>query len=332
MLLKLGRWDEAEGLLREALAIHGRDNQGLHVLHMRAVLHLWRGRLDEAAATLDRALRIGRTSAFGPQYVADLHATLAALRLGQGRLDEADAAVRAALASTATAGGRPFHGAPAVWTGVAIEVERARTDPDGAARARTRCSRASRTWWRAPAWRPPRSSRRCWGPRGSSARACRTATRPRRRGLGGRRRRLGRPGRPAPRRCRAGPAGGRAARRPRRGPPPARAAALRTAAEVAQRLGAAPLAEEAARAARRGGVDLDGGGAPAHPHGLTAREVEVLRLVAAGRSNREIGSALWISAKTASVHVSNILGKLDVRSRGEAAAVAHREGLLHDGY
>ncbi len=181
VLLKLGRWDEAEGLLREALAIHGRDNQGLHVLHMRAVLHLWRGRLDEAAATLDRALRIGRTSAFGPQYVADLHATLAALRLGQGRLDEADAAVRAALASTATAGGRPFHGAPAVWTGVAIEVERARAPtPTAPPRARTRCSRASRTWWRAPAWRPPRSSRRCWGPRGPSARACRTATRPRR--------------------------------------------------------------------------------------------------------------------------------------------------------
>jgi len=110
------------------------------------------------------------------------------------------------------------------------------------------------------------------------------------------------------------------------------AAALRTAAEVARELGAAPLAQEAARVARRGGVDLDGGGAGGAAHGLTPREVEVLRLVAAGRSNREIGTALWISAKTASVHVSNILGKLDVRSRGEAAAVAHREGLLQDGY
>ena len=57
--------------------------------------------------------------------------------------------------------------------------------------------------------------------------------------------------------------------------------------------------------------------------GLTEREREVLRLVAAGRSNREIAGELFISPKTASVHVSNILGKLGVASRGEAAAKAH---------
>ena len=49
----------------------------------------------------------------------------------------------------------------------------------------------------------------------------------------------------------------------------------------------------------------------------------MLRLVAAGRSNREIAAELFISPKTASVHVSNILGKLGVASRGEAAATAH---------
>ena len=49
----------------------------------------------------------------------------------------------------------------------------------------------------------------------------------------------------------------------------------------------------------------------------------MLRLVAAGRSNREIAAELFISPKTASVHVSNILGKLSVASRGEAAARAH---------
>ena len=49
----------------------------------------------------------------------------------------------------------------------------------------------------------------------------------------------------------------------------------------------------------------------------------MLRLVAAGRSNREIAAELFISPKTASVHVSNILGKLNVTSRGEAAAKAH---------
>ena len=53
----------------------------------------------------------------------------------------------------------------------------------------------------------------------------------------------------------------------------------------------------------------------------------MLKLVAEGRNNREIAAALFISPKTASVHVSNILAKLDVTSRTQAAAVAHREGL-----
>jgi DNA-binding CsgD family transcriptional regulator len=61
--------------------------------------------------------------------------------------------------------------------------------------------------------------------------------------------------------------------------------------------------------------------------GLTEREREVLALVAAGRSNPEIGQALFISAKTASVHVSNILAKLGVSGRVEAAAIAHRLGI-----
>ena len=66
--------------------------------------------------------------------------------------------------------------------------------------------------------------------------------------------------------------------------------------------------------------------APPTP-GLTPRELEVLRLVAAGRSNGQIAEALFISRKTASVHVSNILAKLGVHTRTEAAAAAHRLGL-----
>jgi DNA-binding NarL/FixJ family response regulator len=54
----------------------------------------------------------------------------------------------------------------------------------------------------------------------------------------------------------------------------------------------------------------------------------VLRLVADGRSNRQVGEALFISTKTASVHVSNILAKLGVATRVEAAAVTHRLGLF----
>ena len=115
---------------------------------------------------------------------------------------------------------------------------------------------------------------------------------------------------------------------------------LRRAAELAQRLGARPLSDDIALLARRARITLsqpgdaaDARAAPAQisePErlGLTARELEVLRLVAAGRSNREIAGELFISVKTASVHVSNILGKLGVTSRGEAAATAHRLRLF----
>ena len=63
------------------------------------------------------------------------------------------------------------------------------------------------------------------------------------------------------------------------------------------------------------------------PFGLTPREQEVLRLVAAGCSNSGIAAELFISRRTASVHVSNILAKLGVHTRVEAAAIAYRAGL-----
>jgi DNA-binding NarL/FixJ family response regulator len=94
---------------------------------------------------------------------------------------------------------------------------------------------------------------------------------------------------------------------------------------VATRLGARPLRQTLDDLARRARI----GDAPQHTHeaGLTTREREVLRLLAAGRSNREIAAVLYIAPKTASVHVSNILAKLNANSRTEAAAIAHREGL-----
>jgi DNA-binding NarL/FixJ family response regulator len=66
---------------------------------------------------------------------------------------------------------------------------------------------------------------------------------------------------------------------------------------------------------------------PGEELGLTPREREVLVLVADGRSNRQIAQELFISHKTASVHVSNILAKLGVANRAEAAVAAHRLGL-----
>ncbi|MGP4002976.1 helix-turn-helix transcriptional regulator [Streptomyces sp. 8N706] len=79
----------------------------------------------------------------------------------------------------------------------------------------------------------------------------------------------------------------------------------------------------------RDGVAANGADAdPAQSLGLTRREREVLRLVAAGRSNRQIAEELFISPKTASVHVSNILAKMGVSGRGEAASIAHRMRLF----
>jgi predicted ATPase/DNA-binding CsgD family transcriptional regulator len=107
----------------------------------------------------------------------------------------------------------------------------------------------------------------------------------------------------------------------------------------AERLGAAWLAGEveslAARARLRlgdgdgahGEAEADGGEEDGDPFGLTPRERQVLALVAAGATNREIGRQLYMAEKTASVHVSRILAKLEVRSRTEAAGVAHRLGL-----
>ena len=117
---------------------------------------------------------------------------------------------------------------------------------------------------------------------------------------------------------------------------PAAAVHVRRAAEIADRLGARPLREQADWLARRARLTLAGD--PAAPaaepgehaqreYGLTARELEVLRLLALGRSNRDIAAELFISAKTASVHVSNIMAKLGVASRVEAAAIAYRLAL-----
>ena len=94
------------------------------------------------------------------------------------------------------------------------------------------------------------------------------------------------------------------------------------AREAAHRLGAQPLLDEL----RALGSTPARGDATSDT--LTARESEILALVAEGRSNGEIGKQLFISAKTVSVHVSNILGKLGAAGRTEAAAIARRRGLI----
>ena len=102
---------------------------------------------------------------------------------------------------------------------------------------------------------------------------------------------------------------------------------LRLAAQAAERWAPLPLHRACLELARRGRLELPGAGHPTADL-LTAREAEVLALVAEGLSNRQIGERLFISGKTVSVHVSNLLAKLGVAGRTEAVAVAHRRGLL----
>ncbi|MET8168706.1 AAA family ATPase [Streptomyces sp. NPDC005329] len=106
------------------------------------------------------------------------------------------------------------------------------------------------------------------------------------------------------------------------------AAEARAARETAVRLGATTLLERADDLVRRGRLGDAGSTAQGGPVALTARERDVLRLLALGRSNRQIGEELFISGKTASVHVSHILAKLSAASRTEAVAIAYRERLL----
>jgi DNA-binding CsgD family transcriptional regulator len=119
----------------------------------------------------------------------------------------------------------------------------------------------------------------------------------------------------------------------------ARVVDLLTAAHAATRqLGAEPLRHEIEALARRARIELTA--VPAAPpgpaeqaptaFGLTSRELEVLRLLAAGYTNPQIGEALYVSRKTASHHVSSVLTKLGVSTRVEAAGVAHRLGLTPD--
>ena len=107
---------------------------------------------------------------------------------------------------------------------------------------------------------------------------------------------------------------------------------LRIADATAARLRAAPLLARIEALARRGRLSLANRPRPGRRRGpsteLTPRELEVVAYLAEGRTNREIAEALFMSERTASVHVSNLMGKLGARSRFEAAAIASRRDLV----
>jgi len=109
-------------------------------------------------------------------------------------------------------------------------------------------------------------------------------------------------------------------------------ASLTEAWELARAMDLPPLTAEVEQLAQRARIPLEAAAAPAAAHvgddlGLTPRELEVLGQLALGRTDREIAEALFISKKTASVHVSNLLRKLDVGSRIAAGKIGRDHGL-----
>ena len=302
---------------------------------VRSMLALGRGDLATAAQDVDglsRALR-GSTE---PQFVAPLGIFAAELARRRGDFEVARAAIDEALDQIEYCSDDFIRITALSAAGLRVEgdagqVARDRRDPrprSAAGIAPSGCSSASS--WRPRSAAPSRlRSRR---PPRRSTRARSATSRPS----------AGPPPRQPGRPC-AGPTRSPtpAGAAPRRSPPRATATArprrrrgARDRAHARQRLARrrARVARGAgAPAARRRGArrsrTATSAGEPEDPFGLTERERQVLELVAGGATNREIGEQLHMAEKTASVHVSRILGKLDVRSRTEAAAVAHRHGM-----
>ena len=101
---------------------------------------------------------------------------------------------------------------------------------------------------------------------------------------------------------------------------------LNEALEISRELGMRPLTDKVVALQELAEVQLGPG--PIYPDGLTVREVEVLRLVASGLSNREIAAELVLSTRTVERHITNIYRKIDARGRADATSYALGHELL----
>jgi DNA-binding CsgD family transcriptional regulator/tetratricopeptide (TPR) repeat protein len=329
-LLAIGEWDEAERL--SATALRRVTSSFPYVLLMfRAAVEIGRGQFDAARAHLESAgatLPEDRVSG-----LFDAH--LAELALWERRWTDAEAAIGAGLARAR----RPAAARARVQLcamGLRAQAElavvaRARRDEDvlrdRLSRARKLATAARRAAAEVSAITPDADGWRVLA-EAEYARVRGEATPERWAVAAAAWDRLDRPAAGAYCRWRLAEAlvSARASRTEASAP-------LREAHAVAARLTAKPLAEELARLAERARLDLepppeagssDEGQDLDKLLGLTAREAQVLKLIARGYTNREIAETLVISVKTAGVHVSHILRKLDAPNRFEAAAIAHR--------
>jgi DNA-binding CsgD family transcriptional regulator len=334
-LLALGRWDQAEQVSREGLETSPSGPGYIGLPLARAALELARGELDAAEARLQAVRRL-LGSIRETQYAGPLFGGLAEVALWRGDLEQARQLVAEAIPLVAAS---PRYAAPLYALGVRVEADlaelaRARHPHEPAPDHGTATALLERLGQAAT------SPAAAGLPELAAWHALGLAERTRQQGSADPAawaaavaawERLAQP-------YRAAYAGFRHAEALlATGDRDTAARVLGRAAEVTGRLSARPLDGEIQALARRARLGLApptpaaapaaAAPTPAEQLGLTPREAEVLALVAAGRSNRQIAQALFISPKTVGVHVSNILAKLGVAGRVEAAAVAHRLGL-----
>jgi DNA-binding CsgD family transcriptional regulator/tetratricopeptide (TPR) repeat protein len=335
-LAAVGRWEQAEQASREALETSPSGPAYIALPLARAALELGLGDLDAAEARLQAVRRLLPGSIPEARNAGPLFCSLAELALWRGDPDQARQLVDQAVPLVEA---NPRHAAPLYVLGLRVEADRAElararhpdqpTSDDHTATtllarlAQAATSPAAAGLPELAAWQATALAERTRrdGPSDPAAWATAVAAWER----------LGQPYRVAYASFRHAEAIlATAADRD------TAAVVLERAAAITGRLGARPLDGEIQALGRRARLDLTPPAAaaaaadaptPAAQLGLTPREVEVLALVAAGRSNRQIAQALFISPRTASVHVSNILAKLGVAGRMEAAAIAHRLGL-----
>ncbi|WP_203907844.1 ATP-binding protein [Rhizocola hellebori] len=319
-LILLGRWDEADAALPDEpdIAAHGTPVIATNLWLSAAGLHTWRGRFDRTRVFLDACMQAYATHGHG-HVRSMLHANHSELCLWQGQYEQASRWISteldllgpteftSLLSRLVLQGLRAEAGLtrPADLTrlvGLLEEMSR-RPDPPPDAAALIAMS-----------WAELGRIRGDCDPRLWSVAAQQWV-------------KLDMPWPLAYSRWRLAEV--LLARRPDQVRRRAGADALAEANAIAARLGAEPLRLGIVALARRTrllSAVTDRGTAAAHPL-LTDREREVAALLRSGATNRRIAQQLFISEKTVSVHVSNILAKLGAANRGEAAAIVHRDGL-----